>query len=463
VYEKNPGPGGKADQLTIDGFRFDTGPSLLTMPFVINVLFNYADTNPESYISVKPLKTLCKYFFPDGTIIKGLAKVDLLAEEIASKTADSPDSVKQFFEYSKTIYDLTADLFLFREFGKVSTFLNSSAFKALMNLKKIDTGRTMHEANASFFKDAKTLQIFDRYATYNGSSPFKAPATLNIIQHVEYNLGGYFVEGGMYSLVKGFHDAAAAKGANIVFNTEVEKIIVKKNKAKGILVDGGEHSYDAVISNADSLYTYRNLLHGASVKEQHKYEALEPSSSAFVIFLGMRSTYPLLNTHNIVFAESYEKEFDELFERRVYPDDPTVYIYISSKESPDDAPAGRENWFVMINAPFAKEALTTEEIEDIKKNIYKKIYDNLGISVPDEALFEKVMTPNDIQEKTNSIYGSIYGISSNDKKAAFRRQTNRSKSIRRLYFCGGSAHPGGGIPLVTLSGMHAAKAVIEDL
>ncbi len=459
VYEQSNKPGGKANELKFFNFRFDTGPSLLTMPFVLKGIFKYAGKNIENYIQIKKLDVLCKYFYPDSTILNAYSDVDKLAKEINSKTIDSKESVKEYLDYSKKIYELTADLFLFNSFSGLSNFANIKALKTLLQFNKIDPFRTMHESNASFFKDAKTIQLFDRYATYNGSSPFKAPATLNVIQHVEYNLGAYIAEDGIYSITKGLHKLAEDLGVKFIFMNRVDKIVTKKNKVVGIVYGNDFVNYNAVLSNSDVLNTYHNLLDVNPYRESNKYNKVEPSSSALVFYWGVKTQSPELEVHNILFSEDYKKEFDDIFEKKICPEDPTVYIYISSKFKKDDAPEGNENWFVMINTPYDDGQNWDDEVKKSKGIILKKINKILGIDLKDKIVCEKILTPQGIEKKTSSTYGSIYGISSNSKSAAFMRQQNKSKSIDGLYFCGGSAHPGGGIPLVLLSGKIASELI----
>ncbi|MCK9279796.1 MAG: phytoene desaturase family protein [Melioribacteraceae bacterium] len=461
VFEENSNAGGKANQFLVDGFRFDLGPSLLTMPFVIQNLFDDVDEKLEDYLTLRKLDVICKYYYSDGTIINVYPDPEKTATEIAKKTYDKKLSVTKYLKYCKKIYDLTSELFLFKDFSDPKTFLNFKALKTLLQINKIDPFRSMHQANSSFFHDPKTIQLFDRYATYNGSNPYKAPATLNIIQHVEIGLGGFVPEGGIYSISKALHNLAIKKGVNIHFNSKVEKIISEKNSVNGIRVNGNDLEYDFVVSNADVNKTYKELLEDKKLKSAVKYSKLTPSTSALVFYWGMKVDDSDLEIHNILFSENYKKEFSQLFEEKRCPDDPTIYIYISSKYNNEDAPEGYENWYVMINAPYIEEQNWEEEIAFAKKNILDKIKSILGIDLSNKIVTEKIVSPVDIERLTGSDKGSLYGISSNSRNAAFLRQANKSKELNHLYFCGGSAHPGGGIPLVLLSGKIAAESIIK--
>lgn len=459
LFEQNKTIGGKANLIEIHGFRFDTGPSLITMPFVIKDLFVEAGEQIEDHIKFKKLDILCKYFFVDGTTISSYPSTDRFAKEIETNTVDDTESVVKYFNYCKKIYELSAELFLFNSFSEPSTFFNKTALKTLLQINKLDTNRTMHKANSTFFNDPKTIQIFDRYATYNGSNPFCAPATLNIIQHVEYNLGGYICEKGVYQIPKALSAIAEKLGVKIFTRSKISKITLENKSVNGIEINGEKKNYDIVVSNADVNYTYKKLLNDNSSRLAKRYSKLEKSSSAIVFYWGIKGSFPELEIHNILFSNYYKKEFENIFINKTIPDDPTVYIYISSKFNPSDAPEGYENWFVMINTPPDENHDWDKLVVEAKERIQNKINALLKVDVKNLITFEKILTPKLLEESTSSSNGSIYGISSNNKMAAFLRQQNRSKDYKGLYFCGGSAHPGGGIPLVTLSAKITADLI----
>lgn len=458
VFEKNETAGGKAGQIQGKGFRFDAGPSLLTMPFVLEAVFRNAGEDIQSYLDLRKLEVICKYFYPDGTIFNAFSDLQKLAPEAADKFDVSETDIFRYFDYCKNIYDLTAELFLEKSFTEPATFLNKKALKTLLSVRKIDTLRTMHRANASFFSDARLVQLFDRYATYNGSNPYKAPATLNIIQHVEYGLGGFLPAGGIIDIPKALQKLAEKKGVHFHFNAPVEKILVDKGNIIGILCNDQNEPADVVVSNADVNFTYQQLLKDEHSRPAKRYQKLEKSTSALVFYWGVKGVSDL-DTHNILFSSQYQQEFEQLFDWKIVPMDPTIYIYISSKINPADAPTGCENWFVMINTPCDQGRNWQTESQRIREVIIRKIEKHLNFPLEKNILFEENLTPQKIAMRTNSPGGSIYGISSNNRISAFLRQQNRSKIYKGLYFCGGSAHPGGGIPLALLSGKICSELI----
>lgn len=461
VYEQNSYPGGKAGVIQDGGFRFDAGPSLLTMPFVLRDIFTHAGKNIEDYLTLEKLQILCRYFYPDGTTLDAFSDMDRFAKEIDRVSDDTARQVRRYLGYCQKIYERTADLFLFKDFRQRKNLLTLSALKTLLSLHRIDPFRTMHSANASFFTDHKIIQLFDRYATYNGSDPYRVPATLNIIQHVEYNLGGYIVKEGIHRIPAALVQIARDLGVSFCFNTKINKIQHRNNSVTGIATDKSIMEYDCIVSNVDAGYTYARLLDDKKGRDARRYFKQEPSSSALVFYWGVNDMMEQLETHNIYFSKNYRDEFNDIFTRRRCPDDPTVYVYISSRFNETDAPRGHENWFVMINTPFDSGQDWENETRRMRKIIIGKLSSALRKDIAAKIVFEKISSPLTIERQTGSLHGSLYGISSNSRFAAFLRQRNESKDWRRLYFCGGSAHPGGGIPLVMLSGKITAGKIIN--
>jgi phytoene desaturase len=313
----------------------------------------------------------------------------------------------------------------------------------------------MNAANTSAFSDTKTIQLFNRYATYNGSNPYKAPATLNVIPHLEFHFGAYFPTEGMYSITKALVRLAEDCGVQFVYDSVVAEINLKSGKVTGVTVNGAFEPADFVVSNMDAWFTYKKLLPN-QLAPQRTLEQ-ERSSSALIFYWGINKVFPELELHNIFFSEEYRKEFDVLWKERSIYHDPTVYINITSKHKPDDAPAGCENWFVMINVPANSGQDWDKLIAEAKKNVLQKLSRILKMDVAQAIITERILDPRTIESKTSSYQGSLYGTSSNNKFAAFLRHPNFSSSISGLYFVGGSVHPGGGIPLALLSAKIAGE------
>jgi len=457
VYEANEQAGGKLSQIEMDGFRFDAGPSLFTMPQYVDELFILAKKNPQDYFQYDKLEEICRYFYEDGLSLTAYSDEDKFAEEVASKTNSSAGEIKNFIEKSATIYDVTHKVFLERTLHKVKSYLHWDTLKSVFRFGKIDAFRSQHAANKSFFQDKRIVQLFDRYATYNGSNPYQAPATLNVIPHFEYHFGAFLPKKGMYGIVESLVKLAKDLGVKFHFNQKVEAILYNQQKVTGIKINETVIQSDVVISNLDIWFTYKNLLKDLPAPE--KLLNQERSSSALIFYWGMSNIYPQLGLHNILFAEDYKAEFDAIWNEKTVYTDPTIYINITSKQIKTDAPAGNENWFVMINVPANNGQDWAQLIADARQNILNKLNRVLKKDLSADILYEQILDPRSIESRTGSYQGSLYGNSSNNQFAAFLRHPNFSSKIKNLYFCGGSVHPGGGIPLALLS----AKIIDQEL
>jgi phytoene desaturase len=450
VFEANDYAGGKIAEFGQDGFRFDAGPSLFTMPQYVEELFEFAGKDPSQYFNYQKLDILCQYFYEDSSRLTAYADEEKFINEV-EKLAGEGDAIRKHLENSSRIYQISGPIFLEQSLRRLKTYLTFNAVRALFQLSKLDTSRTMHEANSSLFKDAYMVQYVDRYATYNGSDPYQAPATLNVIPHLEHHIGAYFPEKGIYSIVSCLVELAESIGVKFHYNSPVEQIVLKNKKPIGIKLKSEIIDTDIVVSNMDVWFTYHKLLSDHSHLFPKKILSQERSSSALIFYWGIKKQFPELDLHNIFFSANYKAEFEHIWQKQTIYNDPTVYINISSKFKPDDAPAGCENWFVMINVPANKGQDWDQLIKAARGNILEKLSRILKTDIADLIVNESVLDPRSIESRTSSYQGSIYGASSNSRFAAFLRHANRSSKIKNLYFCGGSVHPGGGIPLCLLS------------
>lgn len=308
---------------------------------------------------------------------------------------------------------------------------------------------TFHDFNSKTFRNTKTVQLFDRYATYNGSSPYQTPATMSIIPHLEYNIGAYLPEKGMYHIADALYNLAKELGVKFHFNTRVEEIMIENRLAQAIRTGSGIFNFDAVVSNMDVTPTYRKLL--PRVKAPDQILNQEKSGSGLIFYWGIKKEFRELGLHNILFSDDYKTEFEHQFNKKDIYDDPTIYINITSKIIPTDAPEGCENWFVLINAPSNSGQDWDLITKMTRTAILKKINRILKTDIEQYIVTEKVLDPIKIEMNTSSSQGALYGNSSNNKFAAFLRHPNFSSQIKNLYFVGGSVHPGGGIPLAISS------------
>jgi phytoene desaturase len=318
----------------------------------------------------------------------------------------------------------------------------------------------MNQVNKKKLGHEKLVQIFNRQATYTGSSPYLASGLLTFIPHLEFNLGTFFPDGGMHEITTSLVNLAESRGVKIKYNSRIERININKKKVAGVKLNGNSFEADLVVSNMDIVPTYKNLL--PDLKQPKQVLDQERSSSALVFYWGIDREFSELDLHNIFFSRDYQEEFNHIFKLYDVYDDPTVYVNISSKVCQKDAPEGHENWYVMINVPSDTGQDWDKLIVYSRANILKKLSGILNCNIKKHIISESLLEPRTIESNTSSFRGSLYGASSNHWLSAFIRHPNFHKKIKGLYFCGGSVHPGGGIPLSILSAKIVCETVKND-
>ena len=449
VFENNNYPGGKLASFDLGPYRFDAGPSLLTMPHFIDELFDLFNENPRDYFNYKKKDISCRYFWDDGIKLNAYSEKSKFINEINKVLGVKESTISTYLLNAKRKYDLTKSMFLEQSLHKLKTYLSKDLLIGLCNVFSFQINKTLNQVNELELKEPHLVQLFNRFATYNGSSPYKTPGMMTLVQHLEQEYGTYVSDKGMNNITKSLYDLALRQGIDFKFNSFVSQILVSGKRAIGVSVGEESYSSDIVVSNMDIVPTYRNLLKNHYQPE--KTLSQERSSSALIFYWGINKEFKNLDLHNIFFSNDYKKEFQSIFEKKSIFSDPTVYINITSKDVKGDAPDNCENWFVMINSPNDSGQDWDNMIDEVKSNILKKINRLLNIDLEDYIEYEKVYTPKTIESNTQSYMGSLYGSSSNNLMSAFLRHPNFSNETLNLYFCGGSVHPGGGIPLCLLS------------
>lgn len=460
VFEKNSYPGGKLSVIEKDGFRFDAGPSLFTQPQNIEQLFTDAEEDIAEYFQYEPVPVSCKYFYDDGKIVNAYTNTHQFDEELQQVLGEKKDSLTNYLSKSEKLYNSIGTVFLNHSLHKRKTWLQPAIIKALKNVRLPYLFSTLHQHNQKKFSNPKTIQLFNRFATYNGSDPYQTPGMMSLIPHLELNEGTFYPGGGMISITNALYQLALKKGVKFHFETPVQNIIQHLGKVKGVAVNSENHFADIIVSNADVYFTYKQLLKDDS--KATKLLKQERSCSGVIFYWGMKKQFPQLQLHNIFFSGNYKAEFDHIFKLKRLFQDPTVYVNITSKMEKGHAPHGKENWFVLVNAPSHTQQNWEHLKQQLKQNIIQKLSKMLGEDISTAIEVEETLDPVTIESKTGSYLGALYGTSSNSKMAAFNRHPNFQRHIKGLYFCGGSVHPGGGIPLCFKSAEIVSKLVQED-
>ncbi len=441
VLERAPEVGGKLAVRERDGFVFDIGPSLVTLPHVYDELFRCAGTTLADEVDLVRLDPQFRYRWPDGHTI-----------EMRDDGCDEP-GYREFIDHGRQIWEISERTFFAGPMGSPLSLLRR--MRSPLDLVRIDPMRTLAASAARSFRDPRMVQWAGRYATYSGSSPYRAPATLGCIAHVEHAYGCWYPRGGLGALRDAFARVAARVGVEVRCTTEVTAITATGDRVDGVrLADDTTLPADVVVSNADATHLYRDLL--ADPRALRRVERATPSTSGFVVLAGVRGHTPDITHHNIWFNADYQREFAQIAQGDL-ADDPTIYACVSSVTDATQAPADHENWFVLVNTPAGVDIDAARYEALVLERLAAR-----GTELRDRLVFTETITPHAFEQRYRSPGGSIYGTSSDGRQAAFRRPANRG-SRRGLYLVGGSSHPGGGLPLVTMSARIVSDMVLADL
>lgn len=460
VLEQNAQVGGKMGEITAAGFRWDTGPSVITMRPVFEDLFRAAGRRLDDYLTLLPVEPLTRYFYPDGTVFDATRDLQRMAEQIARLDERDVEGYLAYLSYAARLHRITGPTFIHSDPVSLASFAKVPP----ADWPYLDGWRRMQAAINQHVRHPHLRQLLGRFATYVGASPFLAPATLNVIAHVEMTGGVFYPQGGVYAIARALERLARELGVDIRLNCPVRAITVQHGRAVGVqTAEGAFWPARAVIANVDVATVYEKLLPPAHPARTRALTRMEPSVSGFILLLGVHGQYPALAHHNIFFCRDYAQEFRDIFQRGMPPADPTIYVAITSKRDPAHAPPDHENWFVLVNAPPTGSAWDwTARAETYARHVLETLAGRHGVDVRGHVVIQHMLTPPDLERLTGARRGALYGASSNSMWAAFRRPHNHSAEVRGLYFAGGTAHPGGGVPMVMLSAAAAVRALRRD-
>ncbi|MBV6685827.1 phytoene desaturase [Bacillus sp. JRC01] len=463
ILEKGERLGGKLNQRNGKGFTFDTGPSILTMPWVLEKVFSHADRDVHDYIEIVRVDPGWRTFFEDGKVIDLSADLPTLLAEIKKQSPDDAEQLFQYLSYGSKMYELTMKSFYKKSISGLQDLRMMHGVKELLQM---DPMKSMDAATRKFIKDKHLRQLFNFLIMYVGSSPYQSPAIMSQLTHVQLGIGVHYVKGGMYKIAEAMEKLLGELGVDVRLRCEVEDIVTTGSRAEGVRTKLGEVvPADLVISNLEAIPAYQSLLGElpeakTEVEELSKYA---PSVSGLVMLLGVDKTYDHLSHHNFFFSEDPKKEFHQIFEEKKMADDPTVYIGISSKTDPSQAPVGKENLFILTHVPPLKKGEDWSRHEEAYREVILNKLERMGVEgIREHIEFEYTFTPNDIQKLYGSNGGSIYGTVTDRKLNGGFKVPNKSRILSNVYFVGGSTHPGGGVPMVSLSGQLTAELILEE-
>ncbi|ANE47634.1 phytoene desaturase [Paenibacillus swuensis] len=464
VLEQNERAGGKLNIRSGKGFTFDTGPSILTMPWVLEQLFASCGRKLEDYMTIKRVEPQWRTFFEDGTVLDLSSDLPAMMEQIRALSPDDAGKFLDYLQYCYKMYELCTNSF-YKE--SLSGIGDLRSLHSLRELLAMDPLRSMDQVTSRYLKDPHLRQLFNFMIMYIGSSPYGAPAILSQLTYVQLGLGIYYVEGGMRNIAEGMLRLLGELGVEVRTGSKVTEITSNGKQASGVVLESGEQlSAELIVCNLEAIPAHQTILetHPQAAKTSAKLEKFAPTVSGLVLLLGVNRRYDHLAHHNFFFSKNQEQEFHDLFTAGIPPEDPTVYVGISSKSDASQAPAGKENLFVLTHVPPLKQGESWESFrETYREKVLTKL-ERMGLEGLRESIeFEYQFIPDDLRRLYGSNGGSIYGVVTDRKMNGGFKIPSRSELLDNVYFVGGSTHPGGGVPMVTLSGQLTADLIQNDL
>ncbi len=464
IFEKRDKIGGRAYQFVKDGYTFDMGPSLITAPFIIDRVFQAAGRNMRDYLDLIPLDPFYRLYFHDGSFMDYSGDPRRMKEEIAKFLPADALHYDRFFEDVKKIYDavITEGLGA-RPFETWKSFL-SFAPRAI----RLGGLRPVYNFASRYFKDERNRFAFSFHPLFIGGSPFRAPSIYIMIPYLEREAGVWFARGGMYSLVRAFETVFRELGGIIHTGAEVDEIVVRDGRATGVRVAGTLHPADIVVSNGDVPWVYKHLIKPEFRTRRWSDRALgrlHMSMSCFLLYIGVRKQYPQLKHHTLILSARYRELIRDIFDKKVLPDDFSMYLHVPSRTDPAMAPPGAESMYVLIPVPHlgGKTDWSASSIP-FKDRILAFLEEEFGLEdfrASIEVL--EMFTPLDFERELNALYGNAFSIEPRLTQSALFRPHNRSEEIRGLYFVGAGTHPGGGVPGVLLGAEATEQCIMEDV
>ncbi|HOT13932.1 MAG TPA: phytoene desaturase family protein [Bacteroidales bacterium] len=444
VFEKNDMPGGRISQAEENGFRFDTGPTKLYMPEMLDELFVLHNKNPRNYFNYHRAESSGLYFFPDGTQINAWCNAEKLADEISNKTSVPKHKVYQYLHKCQKLWELASPLFLYSPLYLCKNFLKAPCRKALLQFYRLDIFTSLDKRNRKLFLDSKVVEIFNSAASSFGNNPYKSVATIKYVSHLNYNLGVYHVQNGMYSIVKALYDLAIEAGVTFYFDSPITRVFQSNKRIVSINTATNAYFADLLVIDTDVVHFYRDLMQDKKMAKKAMKKKL--TSSAIIFYWGLSKKIEGLNFYNIIVSGDSKKQFDTLFKNKAIDSDPSIYINDISGLSGNNNPEGYQYLQVMVSVP-AKHGHNWKKVtEEIKNIVLSKIEKTFGENISKNILFEQVATPLTYTNIYNTHNGSLFGQAINSFRSFFTKHPNFiSRETENLYFTGSSVHPGGGI------------------
>ncbi|MBV8376187.1 MAG: phytoene desaturase [Verrucomicrobia bacterium] len=470
VFERSEWLGGKAAVIQSDGFRFDMGPTILTLPRVLERIFAEAGRQVGGALELVRLDPQWRSFFEDGSTLDLVADLDAMASRLAAFThrSETPEGFRRFMKLSERLHRISDDYFFWRPVGGLQDmFDRRSALKPniLRDLLAMRPGCSMGGTVRAHIPDRRVAQMVDHFAQYVGSAPDASPSVLCSIGHMQTGEGIWYPMGGTRAVPVALVELAKSLGVTFRCNSHLQRILISRDEVQGVQLEDGEMvRFDAVVSNSDSVRTHRELIGGPPAQAFERRRRYEPACSGVVLYLGLKHRYNHLLHHNFVFSRDPEEEFHAIYSKGEPAPDPTCYVCAPSGTEPAVAPTGGEALYVLVHTPYLRPGQDwSRMLPEYRRTILEKLKRTAGLEdIETRIIFEQALTPADIDRRYHVLNGAIYGLASHGRFLGAFKPGNRSPDVRGLYLAGGAAHPGPGMPMVLMSGWIAADALDQD-
>ena len=474
LFERNDWLGGKAAVHRGGGYRFDMGPTILTLPSVLKKIFAEAGRQLADYCEIVPLDPQWRCFFDEsseagGGVLDLTADADRMKANLDAFTGDDETSAgyQKFLDYAKRLDGVSQRFFFYKNVGGIADTLQLGGMfdlKVLSDLKALRMGSTVADTVRKYVPEPRVAQMVDHFTQYVGSAPDQSPAVLCGIANMQTEEGIWYPVGGTRAVPQALVKLGGELGVGYRTGVGVTRILREHGRVSGVELDGGERfACDAVVSNSDSVRTHAELLDGPAA-ERFVVKGHEPACSGVVLYLGLKKAYDHILHHNFVFSRDPEEEFEFIYRKGEPAPDPTAYVCAPARTEPDVAPPGGEALYVLVHTPYIRDG---QNWNDMFPGYRRVILDKLERTAGMEDLEERIevehhLTPQDIDDRYHVHRGAIYGLASHGRFTGAFKPANRVRAFPGLYLAGGSAHPGPGMPMVLMSGWIAADVLDRD-
>lgn len=463
IYEKQDKVGGKAYVIEKDGFKFDSGPTVITAPFLFEELFSLADKDINDYVTLKPVDPFYKIFKEDGNTFEYNADEDFINSQISKFDYNDIYGYQKFIDKTKPIFE--------KGFVELADkpFLNfSDMLKVAPHLIWLKSYKSVYSYASSYIKNDFLRRCFTFHPLFVGGNPFKTSSIYTLIHYLERRWGVHYAIGGLGSLVRALEKLILELGGIIKYNTEVKEIVLQDKKAKGVrLFNDQIDTADYVVANSDLAYTYLNMIDQKVLKKYKakKIDKMKHSMSLFIVYFGTKNDYSQSNLehHNIIFSKRYKELINDIFEGNSLPEDFSLYLYMPTKHDKTLAPNGCSLFYALSPVPNLKaninwnklshrysdkiiDFLDSNYLPDLKRNIITKFY----------------VDPIFFRNNHNSYLGACFSLQPTLTQSAWFRPHNKSEEIDNLFFVGAGTHPGAGLPGVITSAKIVEKLIVDE-